>query len=88
MPQDLREDIPGTLHHLILRWIKRIGIVDDDFYRDNFIKRLRRVAEGTGTAVYTWVSLINHAHIPIRSGPADRGLIRSIIDRIDPVKTF
>lgn len=72
----------------ILRGIKRCGIVDDDFYRDNFIKRLRQVGVGAGTAVYTWALLTNHAHIPIRSGPEDRGLIRSVIDRIDPVKTF
>jgi hypothetical protein len=49
---------------------------------------LRQVAKDTVTAVYTRALLTNRAHMPIRNGPADRGLIRSIIDRIDPVKTF
>jgi len=50
--------------------------------------RLRQVSADTGTTIFTWALLCYPAHIPIRSGPADRGLIRSIIDRIDPVKTF
>ena len=56
--------------------------------RDHVNKRLRQAAEDTGTAGYTWALLTKHAHIPVRSGPADRGLIGFVIDRIEPVKTF
>jgi hypothetical protein len=67
---------------------QRLSSLAERVNDDNFIKRLRQVSEDTGTAVYTWALLNNHAHIPMRSGPVDRSLIRSIIDRIDPVKTF
>lgn len=59
----------------------------ENFYRYDFIKLLRQVPEDTG-AVYTWALLNNHAHIQMLGGPANYGFIRSIIDRIDPVKTF
>jgi hypothetical protein len=54
---------------------------------DYFITLLRQLSEYTG-AVYTLALPYNHAHIPMRSGPANFVFIRSIIDRNDPVKTF
>ena len=68
MPRGARLDAPGTLHHVILRGIERRKIVKDDQDRDNFISRLGALAKETGTAIYAWALLNNHAHILLRSG--------------------
>ena len=34
MPRQARLDAPGTLHHVIVREIKKYGIVDDRWDRD------------------------------------------------------
>ena len=70
MPRGPRLDTPGTLHHVIVRGIERRKIVKDDQDRDNFISRLGASAKETGTAIYAWALLKNHAHILLRSGPA------------------
>jgi len=68
MPRGARLDAPGTLHHVIVRGIERSRIVKDDQDRDNFISRLGGLAKDTGTAIYAWALLSNHAHILLRSG--------------------
>ena len=70
MPRGARLDAPGTLHHVIVRGIERSKIVKDDYDRDNFISRLGALAKETGTAIYAWALLSNHAHILLRSGAA------------------
>ena len=45
-------------------------IVRDDIDRDAFVVRLGDVAQATGTTVYAWALLPNHAHLLLRSGPA------------------
>jgi len=72
MPRQARLDAPGTLHHVIIRGIDRGAIVQDDADRQDFVDRLGRTAVATGTAVYAWALLPNHAHLLLRSGP--RGL--------------
>lgn len=69
MPRGPRLDAPGTLHHVIIRGIERRRIVDDQIDREDFVSRLGRAAQDTGTAVYAWALMINHAHILIHSGP-------------------
>ena len=68
MPRQARLDIPGTLHHVIIRGIERRNIVDDRKDRNRFVLRLGELAIETGTAVYAWALMTNHAHILLRSG--------------------
>jgi len=69
MPRQARLDAPGTLHHVILRGMERGTIVTDDADRTAFVARLGAVATATGTTVYAWALLPNHAHLLLRSGP-------------------
>jgi putative transposase len=69
MPRQARLDSPGTLHHVIVRGIERRHIVDDEKDRKNFVDRMGSLALETGTAIYAWALLMNHAHILLRSGP-------------------
>ena len=68
MPRQARLDTPGTLHHVIVRGIEKRRIVDDQKDRANFVSRVGRIASDTGTAIYAWALLTNHAHILLRSG--------------------
>jgi REP element-mobilizing transposase RayT len=68
MPRGARLDAPGTLHHVILRGIEKHKIVDDDNDRENFISRMGEIALDTGTSIYAWALMTNHAHILLRSG--------------------
>lgn len=70
MPRQARLDAPGTLHHVIIRGIERRKIVNDDRDRDNFVGRMGEIALDTGTAIYGWSLMSNHAHILLRSGAA------------------
>jgi len=72
MPRQARLDAPGTLHHVIVRGIEKRRIVDDERDRENFITRLGALASATGTHVYSWSLLTNHAHILLHSG--EKGL--------------
>lgn len=68
MPRQARLDFPGTLHHVIFRGIEKRKIVTDNRDRDNFVTRLGRAAAETGTVIYAWALMRNHAHILLRSG--------------------
>lgn len=70
MPRQARLDAPGTLHHVIIRGLERGAIVKDDADREAFVTRLGEVARATGTHVYAWALLPNHAHLLVRSGTA------------------
>lgn len=70
MPRQARLDAPGTLHHVMLRGIDKQVIVADAEDREEFVTRLGRAARDTGTAIYAWALLPNHAHLLLRSGPA------------------
>ncbi len=68
MPRGARLDAPGTLHHVMLRGIERGNIVYDDEDREDFLTRLSDQAQTTGTCLYAWALMDNHAHILLRSG--------------------
>jgi REP element-mobilizing transposase RayT len=68
MPRQARLDAPGTLHHVIMRGIERREIVSDNTDRQNFVARMGTIAQETGTSIYAWVLMTNHAHILLRSG--------------------
>ncbi len=70
MPRGARLDAPGTLHHVMIRGIERRNIVDDETDREDFVSRLGKLSVETGTAIYAWALMTNHAHILLRSGPA------------------
>jgi len=70
MPRQARLDVPGTLHHVIIRGIEKRKIVDDDRDRQEFVSRLGKIATETNTPIYAWAVMNNHAHTLLRSGPA------------------
>ena len=70
MPRQARLDVPGTLHHVIVRGIEREQIVKDRLDRNNFVKRMGKLADETRTGIYAWALMANHGHILLKSGPA------------------
>ena len=70
MPRGARLDAPGTLHHVMVRGIEGMNIVEDDEDREYFVTRLGLVATATGTSLYAWALMSNHAHMLLRSGAA------------------
>jgi len=67
LPRQARLDAPGTLHHVIIRGIEKRRIVDDNEDQANFISRMGEIAKDTGTTIYAWALVANHAHILLRS---------------------
>ncbi len=67
MPRGPRLDAPGTLHHVMIRGLDRQIVFHDEADRDDFLKRLARLAEAGHLAVYAWALLPNHAHLLVRS---------------------
>ena len=70
MPRGARLDAPGTLHHVMVRGIEGKNIVTDDEDRGFFVSRMGNVAVATGTSIYAWALMSNHAHILLKSGSA------------------
>lgn len=68
MPRKARIDMPGALHHLIIRGIERRRIFRDDQDRKNFLGRLGKILEETKTPCYAWAFLPNHCHLLLRTG--------------------
>lgn len=68
-PRGPRLDAPVTLHHVILRGIEQRGIVRDDTDRKAFLDRMGLQAKASGTGIYAFALMTNHAHILRKSGP-------------------
>jgi REP element-mobilizing transposase RayT len=68
MPRQARLDSPGTLHHVIVRGIEKKEIVSDKYDRADFVERMGELAQETGTSIYAWSLMTNHAHILLKSG--------------------
>lgn len=68
MPRKNRIDIPGALHHVIIKGIDRSPIFRDSQDYENFISRLARLLSETSTSCYAWALMKNHAHLLLRSG--------------------
>ena len=68
MPRQARLDSPGTLHHVMIRGIEGRRIVDDEQDRSDFVRRLGELAAESGTPIYAWALISNHAHILLSSG--------------------
>jgi putative transposase len=68
MPRQARLDVPGALHHIMVRGINKSNVFRDDGDKSRFLERLgQTVSEGKCT-VYAWVLMDNHVHILFKSG--------------------
>ena len=68
MPRQARLDVPGALHHIMVRGINKSNIFDDERDKTGFLERLgQNVVEGKNF-VYAWVLMDNHVHILFKSG--------------------
>jgi REP element-mobilizing transposase RayT len=68
MPRQARLDVPGALHHIMVRGIDKSNIFRDDEDKSRFLERLgQTVSEGKCT-IYAWVLMDNHVHILFKSG--------------------
>jgi len=68
MPRQARLDVPGALHHIMVRGINKRKVFNDEQDRSRFLERLgATVTEGQCT-VYAWALMSNHAHILFKSG--------------------
>lgn len=70
MPRQARLDAPGTLHHVIVRGIEKGKIAVNHKDRRDFVSRMDNLSTETGTPIYAWSLMSNHAHILLRSGAA------------------
>jgi len=68
MPRQARLDVPGALHHIMVRGINKSAIFNDDQDRQKFLERLRENVITAGAVVYAWVLMTNHVHILFKSG--------------------
>ena len=69
MPRKARLDLPGTLHHVMMRGIEGSHMFRDDEDRRAFIDRMHSLIKETGTRILAWVLMDNHVHLLIISGP-------------------
>lgn len=68
MPRQARLDIPGALHHVMVRGINKSAIFQDDQDRAKFLERLGQTVTDGKCSVYAWVLMGNHVHILFKSG--------------------
>jgi len=68
MPRQARLDIPGALHHIMVRGINKAKIFDDDQDKSRFLERLGQNVVAGNCSVYAWVLMDNHVHILFKSG--------------------
>jgi REP element-mobilizing transposase RayT len=68
MPRQARLDVPGALHHIMVRGINRSAIFKDEQDKVRFLDRLsQNISEGH-CFIYAWVLMDNHIHLLFRSG--------------------
>jgi len=68
MPRHKRINVPGAVHHVIVRGINRQDIFFDSHDRKDFLGRLERALTETDCQCYAWALLSNHIHLLIRTG--------------------
>ena len=66
MPRTARLDIPGLLHHVIVRGIERRSIFADDHDRQAFVDRFSFLLQETETSCLAWSLMTNHLHLLLR----------------------
>ena len=55
MPRQARLDVPGALHHIMVRGIDKSNIFRDDEDKARFLERLGQNVEEGKCSVYAWV---------------------------------
>ena len=68
MPRQARLDIPGALHHIMVRGINKSAIFTDDKDKSRFLQRLGENVTKAEASVYAWVLMDTHVHILFKSG--------------------
>jgi putative transposase len=68
MPRQPRLDVPGALHHIMIRGNNKANIFSDDQDRSKFLQRLGENITEAKCSVYAWVLMSNHVHILFKSG--------------------
>jgi hypothetical protein len=63
-----RIDIPGVLHHIIIRGIEGKVAFKDDANREDFIERLPSLLTETIKPCYARALMTNHRHLLLRTG--------------------
>jgi putative transposase len=63
MPRQARLDVPGTLHHIIVRGINKSVIFDDDQDKARFLERLGQKVTDARASVYAWALMDSHAQM-------------------------
>ncbi len=66
MPRSARIDIPGLLHHVIVRGIERSDIFLDDDDRRSFLERFSKLLIASETDCLAWALMTNHFHLLLR----------------------
>ena len=80
MPRQARLDVPGALHHIMVRGINKSAIFKDDQDRARFLDRLRDNVVETQSSVYAWALMKTHLHLLVRSGqPGISTLMRKLL---------
>lgn len=68
MPRQARLDVPGALHHIMVRGINKSKIFQVTQDKKLFLERLGQNVIDGECSVYAWVLMDNHAHILFKSG--------------------
>ena len=68
MPRQARLDAPGVLHHIMVRGIEGSRIIRDEQDGKDFVSRIGRQVEKTGTRVLAWALMDTHIHLLSISG--------------------
>lgn len=68
MPRQARLDVPGALHHIMVRGINKAAIFIDDQDKSRFLEKLGETVILGSCTVYAWVLMDNHVHILLKSG--------------------
>ena len=68
MPRRARIEIPGALHHIIVKGIEGREIFHDDTDRDRFLNRLGIVLTDTKIPCFAWALMPNHFHLLLGTG--------------------
>ncbi len=63
MPRHARIDLPGLLHHVIVRGIEQRHVFLDDQDHEEFLTRFSLLLTETKTDCYAWALLDNHVHL-------------------------
>jgi REP element-mobilizing transposase RayT len=79
MPRKARLDVPGTLHHVMVRGIEGSNIFRDEEDRLAFVDRLRSLTKETVTRILTWAQMDNHIHFLIISGLAGTAHFHAVV---------